>query len=228
MWGALRLNWVGGKYSPKVLQKSSQNEASGLHFGSQNGAKIARAKGESDQNSAPKCSKRAPKMKPRGSILAPKMVPKWLLEASAALLGANWALGACLPGGLRERFGNLPGRLLEPTWRPRGPRRPPGAILAPFLEPKWSPEASFFKLFWTPWGSILVTCALCSLRPRVYVAAGCLLGDVSLLFLSALCSPLAAKVVPKMEPRDLIFSILGIIPVAVISTVLARRNARSD
>ena len=132
------------------------------------------------------------------------------------------------PGGLRERFGNLPGRLLEPTWRPRGPRRPPGAILAPFLEPKWSPEASFFKLFWTPWGSILVTCALCSLRPRVYVAAGCLLGDVSLHFLSALCFPLAAKVVPKMEPRDLIFSILGIIPVAVISTVLARRNARSD
>ena len=132
------------------------------------------------------------------------------------------------PRGLRERFGNLPGRLLEPTWRPRGPRRPPGAILAPFLEPKWSPEASFFKLFWTPWGSISVTCALCSLRPRVYVAAGCLLGDVSLLFLSALCSPLAAKVVPKMEPRDLIFSILGIIPVAVISTVLARRNARSD
>ena len=113
------------------------------------------------------------------------------------------------PGGLRERFGNLPGRLLEPTWRPRGPRRPPGAILAPFLEPKWSPEASFFKLFWTPWGYILVTCALCSLRPRVYVAAGCLLGDVSLLFLSALCSPLASKVVPKMEPRDLISSILA-------------------
>ena len=51
------------------------------------------------------------------------------------------------PGGLRERFGNIPGRLLEPSWRPRGPRRPPGAILAPFLEPKWSPEASFFKLF---------------------------------------------------------------------------------
>ena len=132
------------------------------------------------------------------------------------------------PGALRKRFASLPGRLLEPTWRPRGPRRPPGAILAPFLEPKWSPEASFFKLFWTPWGSIFVTCALCTLRPRVYVAAGCLLGDVSLLFLSALCSPLAAKVVPKMEPRDLIFSILGIIPVAVISTVLARRNARSD
>ena len=124
-------------------------------------------------------------------------------------------------------LGSLPGRLPEPTWRPRGPRRPPGAIFAPFL-PKRSPEASFFELVWTPWGSIFVTCALCTLRPRVYVAAGCLLGDVSLLFLSALCFPLAAKVVPKMAPRDLIFSILGIIPVAVISTVLARRNARSD
>ena len=64
------------------------------------------------------------------------------------------------PGGLRERLGSLPGRLLEPTWRPRGPRRPPGAILAPFWEPKWSPEASFLELFWTLWGSILVTFAL--------------------------------------------------------------------
>ena len=73
------------------------------------------------------------------------------------------------PGGLRERFGSLPGSLLEPSWRPRGPRRPPRAILAPFWERKWSPEASFLKLFWTRWGSILVTFALCCLRPRVYV-----------------------------------------------------------
>ena len=55
------------------------------------------------------------------------------------------------PGGLRERLGSLPGRLLEPTWRPRGPRRPPGAILAPKMVPKWSPEASFLELFSIPW-----------------------------------------------------------------------------
>ena len=128
-----------------MLQKSSQNEASGLHFGSQNGAKIARAKGECDQNSAPKCSKRAPKMKPRGSILAPKMVPKWLLEASAALLGANWAPGASpgcsqnapgdprdrkkihcyLPGGLRRNF--------QARFHP--PRGSRGGLWPPFREP---------------------------------------------------------------------------------------------
>ena len=51
-----------------------------------------------------------------------------------------------VPGGLRERLGSLPGRLLEPTWRPRGPQRPPRAILAPFWEPKRSPEASFLSL----------------------------------------------------------------------------------
>ena len=96
------------------------------------------------------------------------------------------------PGGLRERFGNLPGRLLEPTWRPRGPRRPPGAILAPFLEPKWSPEASFFKLFWTPWGSILVTFALCSRRPRVEVD---LLALTSRLFRERL-------LLPKLGPES--------------------------
>ena len=73
------------------------------------------------------------------------------------------------PGGLRERLGSLPGRLLEPSWRPRGPPRLPGAILAPFGEPKWSPEASFLEFFCTLWGSILVTFARCSLRPRVYV-----------------------------------------------------------
>ena len=59
------------------------------------------------------------------------------------------------PGGLRERFGRLPGSLLEPSRRPRGPRRPPGAILAPFWEPKWRPNCwSFFghfgALFWSP------------------------------------------------------------------------------
>ena len=76
-------------------------------------------------------------------------------------------------------MGPPPRRLLEPSWRPRGPRRPPRAvlapfwhhlgsnlggflehfgalfwshspfalaILAPFWEPKWSPEASFLEL----------------------------------------------------------------------------------
>ena len=50
------------------------------------------------------------------------------------------------PRALRKRFAGLPGRLLEPTWRPRGPQRPPGAILAPFWEPQRSPEASFLRL----------------------------------------------------------------------------------
>ena len=94
------------------------------------------------------------------------------------------------PGGLRERFGSLPGSLLEPSWRPRGPRRPPRAILAPFWERKWSPEASFLKLFWTRWGSILVTFALCCLRPRVYVD---LLALASRLFWER-------RVPPKMGP----------------------------
>ena len=84
-------------------------------------------------------------MRPRGSILAPQMVPKWLLEASGALLGANWAPGASpgrsqdapegprgrkkihcyLPGGLRRNF---PARFHPP----RGSR---GALWAPFWEP---------------------------------------------------------------------------------------------
>ena len=50
------------------------------------------------------------------------------------------------PRALRKRFASLPGRLLEPTWRPRGPQRPPGAILPPFGEPQRSPEASFLTL----------------------------------------------------------------------------------
>ena len=48
-------------------------------------------------------------MRPRGSILAPKMVPKWLLEASGALLGANWAPGAS-PGGSQDAPGGPRGR----------------------------------------------------------------------------------------------------------------------
>ena len=57
------------------------------------------------------------------------------------------------PGGLRERFGNIPGRLLEPSWRPRGPRRPPGAILAPFWHHLGSNFGGFLEhfgaLFWS-------------------------------------------------------------------------------
>ena len=70
------------------------------------------------------------------------------------------------PAGPRERLGSLPGRLLEPSWRPRGPPRLPRAILAPFGE---SPEASSLGHFLTLSASILVTFARCSRRPRVYV-----------------------------------------------------------
>ena len=56
------------------------------------------------------------------------------------------------------------------SWSSVGARKSPRAkFLAPFGEPKWSPEASFLKLFWTRRGSILVTFVLCCLRPRVYV-----------------------------------------------------------
>ena len=84
-------------------------------------------------------------MRPRESIFAAQMVPKWPLEASGALLGAKWAPGASpgvsqnapgppgaeqkthcyLPGGLRRNF---PARFHPP----RGSR---GALWAPFWEP---------------------------------------------------------------------------------------------
>ena len=41
--------------------------------------------------------------------MAPQMVPKWLLEASGALLGANWAPGAS-PGGSQDAPGGPRGR----------------------------------------------------------------------------------------------------------------------
>mgnify|MGYP003328451750 CR=1 FL=1 len=97
----------------------------------------------------------------------------------------------CLGG--RTRLGSLPGRLLEPTWRPRGSRRRPGANLAPKLVPTWNPEASVLKLFWTPWGSIFVNFALRSFRPRVCVGGWRLRLDVCLLSLSGLCSPLGGR-----------------------------------
>ena len=53
--------------------------------------------------------KEASEMKPRGSFVAPKMVPKWLLEASGALLGAKWAPGAS-PGGWQNASKALWGR----------------------------------------------------------------------------------------------------------------------
>ena len=90
-------------------------------------------------------SKKALKMKPRGSILAPQMVPKWLLEASGALLGADWAPGAS-PGGSQDAPGGPRGRKKIHCYLPGGLRRnfparfhPPrgsrGALWAPFWEP---------------------------------------------------------------------------------------------
>ena len=84
-------------------------------------------------------------MRPRGSILAPQMVPKWLLEASGALLGANWAPGAA-PGGSQYAPGGPRGRKKIHCYLPGGLRRsfparfhPPrgsrGALWAPFWEP---------------------------------------------------------------------------------------------
>ena len=172
----------------------------------------------------------------------PRGLPKWSPKRPPGPPGrvkSRWEISPEAPRKIAMNFfsppggsGSVLGISRGGSWSPLGAQEGPGGLQEPFWHHFWSqngaPRLHFSSFFWTPWGSILVTCALCSLRPRVYVAAGCLLGDVSLLFLSALCSPLAAKVVPKMEPRDLIFSILGIIPVAVISTVLARRNARSD
>ena len=59
------------------------------------------------KTSFPKEAKTAPKMRPRGSILAPLWVPNSLPDASEALLGANWARGGS-PGGSQNA--------------PRGPR----------------------------------------------------------------------------------------------------------
>ena len=81
----------------------------------------------------------------------PQGLPKWSPKRSPGPPGrvkSRWEISPEAPrkitmnffgpGGLRERLGSLPGRLLEPTWRPRRPRRPPGGILPPFWEPKWS------------------------------------------------------------------------------------------
>ena len=72
-------------------------------------------------------------------------------------------------GGRPTRLGSLPGKLLGPTGRPRGSRRPPGANLAPKLVPKWSPQGSFLELFsplWERWCSILLVSVIvdCCLR----------------------------------------------------------------
>ena len=86
-------------------------------------------------------SKKAPKMRPRGSILH----PKWLLEASGALLGANWAPGAS-PGGSQNAPGAPRGRNKIHCYLPGGllrnfparfhpPRGSRGALWAPFWEP---------------------------------------------------------------------------------------------
>ena len=89
-------------------------------------------------------AKKASKVKPSGSILPPKLVPKWLLEGSGALLGGQWAAGASpggcqnapeAPRGRKKIHCHLPGGL----WRnfparfhsPRGAR---GPLWAPFWE----------------------------------------------------------------------------------------------
>ena len=90
-------------------------------------------------------TKQTPKMRPRGYILAPSWVPKWLLEASGALLGAKWAPGAS-PGGSQNAPGGPRGRKKIHCYLPGGLRRnfparfhPPrgsrGALWAPFWEP---------------------------------------------------------------------------------------------
>ena len=87
----------------------------------------------------------------------PRGLPKWSPKRPPGPPGrvkSRWEISPEAPRKitmnffrLRERFWGLLGRLLEPSWRPRGPPRLPRAILAPFGEPKWSPEASFFELF---------------------------------------------------------------------------------
>ena len=71
--------------------------------------------------------------------------------------------------GRPTRLRSLPGKLLEPTWRPRGSRRPPGANFAPKLVPKWSPQGSFLELF-SPllerWFSILLLSLIVDCCPR--------------------------------------------------------------
>ena len=82
-------------------------------------------------------------MRPRGSILAPQMVPKWLLEASGALLGANWAPGAS-PGGSQDAPGGPRGRKKIHCYLPGGLRRnfparfhPPRGSRGPLWAPFW-------------------------------------------------------------------------------------------
>ena len=52
-------------------------------------------------------AKQASKMKPRGSFSAPKLVPKWLLEASGPL--GRHVGSRSLPGRLAKRFRSSPG-----------------------------------------------------------------------------------------------------------------------
>ena len=140
-------------------------------------------------------------------------------------------------GGRPTRLGSLPGKLLgggilHPNWCQNGAPKAHywssfrlfgnagvqyfwfllSSIVA-FVSLAVSPTG---PLFWTPWGSILVTFALGSLRPRVYVAAWRLLGDVSLLSFRPVLS--ARSPVP---PESTLQAPVG-------SPALARRNARSD
>ena len=75
--------------------------------------------------------------------MAPKMVPKWLLEASGALLGAKWAPGAS-PGGWQNASKALWGRKKTHCHLPGALRRnfparfhPPRGARGPLWAPFW-------------------------------------------------------------------------------------------
>ena len=74
---------------------------------------------------------------------ASKMKPKWLLEASGALLGAKWAPGAS-PGGSQDAPGTSRGRKKINCFLPGGLRRnfqarfhPPRGSRGPLWAPFW-------------------------------------------------------------------------------------------
>ena len=87
-------------------------------------------------------------MKPRGSIFVPQMVPKWLLEASGALLGANWAPGGS-PRGSKNASGGPLGRKKIHCYLRGGLRK---KSQRNFTLPG-GPGERFGPHFGNPWGS---------------------------------------------------------------------------
>ena len=147
MWGALRLNWVGGEYSPKVLQKSSQNEASGLHFGSQNGAKMALG------------GLRGPLGRRVGSRSLPGRLPKRSRSSPGPKkihCGEIFQRDFTLPGGGQDAIKIDPGALLEASGGETnslvlaGP--PPRKILEAFFIVLRPPRSDFGLHFASPGG----------------------------------------------------------------------------